>query len=64
MMEHIVTASSRPGATVLDCFVGRGTTGVAALRHGRRFIGIEMSPRWVEATRARIDAETLPLLIS
>lgn len=33
----------RPGGLVLDCFAGSGSTGVAALRSGRRFIGVEMS---------------------
>lgn len=42
MMEHIVTASTRPGALVFDPFMGSGTTGVAAIRTGRRFVGCEL----------------------
>lgn len=42
MLEHMITASSRPGALVLDPFAGSGATGEAALNTGRHFIGIEM----------------------
>ena len=43
MLEHIITASSRPGAVVFDAFAGTGSTGIAALKLGRKFIGCEMS---------------------
>lgn len=42
MLEHIITASSRPGAVVFDAFAGKGSAGVAALKLGRGFIGCEM----------------------
>ena len=48
-------------ATVLDPFCGSGTTGVVALRHGRSFIGIELSPEYVEMARQRIIGDA-PLL--
>jgi site-specific DNA-methyltransferase (adenine-specific) len=41
LLERVVLASSLPGDLVLDPFCGSGTTGVAALLHGRRFIGID-----------------------
>jgi len=44
-------------ATILDPFMGSGTTGVACVRLGRRFIGIEIEPRYFEIARARIEAE-------
>ena len=44
-------------ATVLDPFCGSGTSGVSALRHGRRFIGIELSPEYVAMARERIAQE-------
>lgn len=39
---------------VLDPFAGSGTTGVVALRHGRSFVGIELSPEYAEMARQRI----------
>ena len=56
MMEHIVTASSRPGAVVLDPFMGSGVTGEAALKHGRNFIGIEADPGYFASASKRISA--------
>ncbi len=54
LLRHIITASSRPNAVVLDPFVGSGSTGEAALALGRRFVGIEMSEHWVTQARARL----------
>lgn len=34
----------QPGGVVLDCFMGAGTTGVACVQTGRRFVGIELDP--------------------
>ncbi|EIM25695.1 DNA modification methylase [Microvirga lotononidis] len=42
------------GKTILDPFMGSGTTGVAAVRLGRKFIGIEMNPDYFDIARARI----------
>jgi adenine-specific DNA-methyltransferase len=55
MLEHIITASSRDGATVLDCFMGTGSAGVAAKNLNRNFIGIELDPDYFEIAQARID---------
>jgi DNA modification methylase len=49
-----VKAGSRPGDTVLDPFAGSGTVGVVALRLGRSFVGIELSPEYAEMARRRI----------
>ena len=46
---------------VLDPFMGSGTTGVAALRAGRKFIGIEQSERYVRDALARLENDRLPL---
>jgi hypothetical protein len=41
-------------ATVLDCFAGLSTSGVAALRLGRSYIGIELNPKYAEMSRKRL----------
>lgn len=53
--DHILSWSN-PGATVLDPFLGSGTTGVAAIETGRKFIGIEISAEYLDMARARIEA--------
>jgi site-specific DNA-methyltransferase (adenine-specific) len=50
---------TNPGDTVLDPFMGSGTTGVAAVNEHRRFIGIELDPNHCEIARRRIAAATL-----
>jgi site-specific DNA-methyltransferase (adenine-specific) len=47
-----------PGGLVLDPFAGTGTTGVACLREGRRFLGFEMVPSWAEHAQKRLAAES------
>ena len=54
LLSHIIRSSTREGALVLDCFAGSGSTGEAALRLGRQFIGIEIDPHWVERAQARL----------
>jgi DNA modification methylase len=46
-----------PGDVVLDCFVGSGTTALAAARLGRRFIGIELKKKYVMLARRRVGKE-------
>ncbi len=43
--------------TILDPFMGSGTTGVACARLGRRFIGVEIEPRYFDIACRRIEAE-------
>jgi len=45
------------GETVLDPYMGSGTTGIACIRTGRKFIGIEKDPEHFETARKRIEAE-------
>lgn len=47
----------KPGSTILDPFCGSGSTGVAAVREGMKFIGIELNPDYAEIARRRIQAE-------
>lgn len=44
--------------TVLDPFSGAGTTGVVCAALGRRYVGIELSPAYVEMSAARLDKTT------
>ena len=55
LMRHIVKVSSRQGSTVLDPFMGSGTTGVACARLGRKFIGIEIEPKYFDIACKRIE---------
>ncbi|MEL6980267.1 MAG: site-specific DNA-methyltransferase [Pseudomonadota bacterium] len=56
LLTRVLLATSRPGDVVLDPFFGSGTTGAAAKRLGRRFIGIERQADYAALARARIDA--------
>lgn len=47
LLERIVLAATDPGDLVLDPFMGSGSTGVSALTHGRRFVGIELDKRFM-----------------
>ena len=55
LMMEIVEKFTNPGDLVLDPFMGSGTTGVAAVRLGRRFIGIEKDPRYFAIAGERIS---------
>jgi site-specific DNA-methyltransferase (adenine-specific) len=57
LMEWLVKLVTAPGQVVLDCFMGSGTTGVAALRAGRQFIGIEMDAAYFAIAEQRITEE-------
>ncbi len=54
LCRHIIEVSSRPGATVLDCFAGSGVMGEAALSLGRQFWGVERDPVWFAAVARRV----------
>lgn len=56
LMQDLVKICE-PGGIVLDPFCGSGSTGVAALREGRRFIGIELLDAWAERAAERLRAE-------
>lgn len=55
LMRYLCRLITPPGGTVLDPFAGSGTTGVAAILEGFRFIGIEREAEYVEIARARIE---------
>lgn len=56
LLERLITMATLPGAVILDPFTGTGTTGVAARRLGRRFIGIEADASYAEVAKSRIMA--------
>lgn len=55
LMEDLVQTFSNPGNTVLDFTMGSGSTGVACIKQGRRFIGIEKDPEFYRLAKQRID---------
>lgn len=57
LLERIVLASTKPGDIVLDPFCGSGTTGIAAFREGRRFIGIELEEKYLVTALKRFQDE-------
>ncbi len=58
LVEPCIKAGCPAGGTVLDPFFGAGTTGLVARRLGRRFVGIELSPKYCRMAAARIERET------
>jgi len=59
LMETLVNVAGAP--VVLDPFMGSGSTGVAALKTGRKFIGIELDPKHFETAVARVrEADATP----
>lgn len=60
LMEYLIRTYTNEGDTVLDNCLGSGTTGVAALASGRRFIGIERDPEYFAIASKRIAEATPP----
>jgi len=56
--DHIISWSNE-GDTVLDPFMGSGTTGVAAVELGRKFVGIEIALEYFEMAKQRIDTKQI-----
>jgi DNA modification methylase len=55
-ITNIILHSSNEGDVVLDCFMGSGTTAVAALRNSRNFIGFETEPEYVRIANQRLES--------
>jgi modification methylase len=56
LLQRILLASTNPGDLVVDPFFGTGTTGAAAARLGRNWIGIEREKSYAKVAQKRIDA--------
>lgn len=55
LMKELVMLFTNAGQTILDPFMGSGTTGVACARMGRSFIGVEREPKYFEIACRRIS---------
>ena len=56
LMEYLIKTYTNEGMSVLDCFFGSGTTGVACVNTNRNFIGIEQDDKYFEIAKERINA--------
>ena len=54
VLEKIIKIASNKNDLVLDCFNGVGSTGVAALKNNRKYIGIEIDKTYIDATEKRL----------
>jgi DNA modification methylase len=55
LAQHFIKLHTQVGDLVLDPFLGGGSTGVAAVKEGRRFIGCEIDPEWFDLACRRIE---------
>lgn len=55
LLERMVACSTDQGSLVIDPFMGSGSTGVACMNLGRKFIGIEIEPKYFDISCERID---------
>ena len=55
LLEKIVLASTEKGQIILDPFCGSGTTGVEAVRFGRKFIGIDICEEYLKISKKRLE---------
>ena len=55
LLEYLIKTYTNEGETVLDNVMGSGSTGVAAVNTGRKFIGIELDPGFYETAKNRIE---------
>jgi DNA modification methylase len=63
LMENLIASITAPGATVIDPFMGSGSTLVAAMNTGRRGIGIERDETYFQVATARTQAICPSLLV-
>ena len=58
LISHFVNLLSNEGETVLDPFMGSGSTGIACIQNGRKFVGIELSKDYFDKTKKRLNSES------
>jgi hypothetical protein len=61
LMRYICRLVTPPNGTILDCFVGSGSTGKGAVIEGFNFIGIDKEQEYLDIAEKRITAKYLPL---
>lgn len=59
LVEPCISLGSKPGELCLDPFIGSGTTGTVALELGRRFVGVELNPAYVEIADRRLNGSVI-----
>lgn len=59
LMEYLIKMVTPKGGTVLDPFMGSGSTGIACKKKGFNFIGIELDPEYFEIAKKRIEETPL-----
>ena len=64
LLQVYIENSSKPGDVVLDPFLGSGSTAIAAVRSGRKFLGFEVEREWFDIAAARLRAEYLQPALS
>ena len=57
LLERIILASTNENEWILDPFSGSGTTGIAAIRNKRNYIGIELNKEYLELSKRRYEVE-------
>ena len=57
LIEALIMKHSNEGDTVLDCFSGSGTTGIASIRQNREFIGCEISKEYYNKSLKRLNEQ-------
>lgn len=62
LMEYLIRTYTNEGDTVLDFCMGSGSTGVACVRSGRKFIGIEKNEAYFNIAKERIENTQRPLI--
>lgn len=58
LLERIVLAASKKGDVILDPFTGSSTTGLAAVKYGRKFIGIDLEKEYLDLSKKRFILST------
>jgi site-specific DNA-methyltransferase (adenine-specific) len=63
LLEYFVLTYSNPGDVVLDVFMGEGNTGVAAIKHDRRFVGCDKTQQWFARAEMKLEQQYAQALL-